>query len=245
MEYSRLSEIYDAIMSYVPYQDWVKMIAKISRHYFPKQKPTLLELGAGTGTMGAILSYEGYHYTGSDLSHQMAIEAWQKGLDFFCADSRAIPINKTFDIVLFLFDGINYLQNIEDYKKTCEEVWRVLNPEGFFFFDITTEYNSIEHFHEYYEAESFDNGAYIRTSSYDREQKLQYNDFDIFLDNSGDGCYKRFSEHHAQKLFSPEEVAAIIPLDLFSVEGIWGDFEQKPYSSSSERIHFLLKRKEV
>ena len=201
MAYHNLAQIYDLIMSYVPYQNWVMMIDDISSRYFD-HSPKLFEIGGGTGTLGSILKYQGYDYLGSDLIPEMAQVAWDKGLDYIVADCRNLPVNNKYDMALFLFDGINYLSNLDDYAQTFKEVWKTLSKDGLFFFDVTTEYNSLTNFSDYYEADSFDNGAYIRNSFYDVELKEQYNIFDIFVeDNENLGLYNRYKEKHTQHLF--------------------------------------------
>ena len=175
--------MYDEMMSYVPYQNWVDLINRIADASFTARKPSIFEIGAGTGSLGAMLSYSGYPYRGSDISEAMCVIAWQKGLDVHCADCRALPLHTQQDFVVFLFDGINYLTALEEYTKTFLEVARILRPGGLFLFDITTEYNSLHNFDDYHEAESFDEGIYIRHSYYEQEKKLQVNDFEIFVKN--------------------------------------------------------------
>ncbi len=244
MSYRNLAQIYDSIMAYVPYHNWVNMIEDIRKRYFD-HKPKIFEIGGGTGTLGSMLVYEEYNYVGSDITPEMATEAWSKGLDYIIADCRYLPLKDKYEMIIFLFDGINYLKILSDYEKTFHEVWNSLDEEGLFFFDITTEYNSIHNFSDYYEAEAFENGAYIRNSFYDKESREQYNVFDIFIESlDNEGCYRRFNEKHTQHLFSVEEVISVIPLDLFSIEGVWQDFTEIPYTEKSERVHFLLRRKE-
>ncbi len=42
----------------------------------------------------------------------MSQEAVKKNIPYFCADARLLPVKKQFDVVLFLYDGINYLQTV-------------------------------------------------------------------------------------------------------------------------------------
>lgn len=241
--YQSLAAVYDEMMSYVPYQNWVDLINRVADEYFLDTRPSIFELGAGTGTLGGMLSYLGYPYQGSDISQSMCEIAWSKGLDNLCVDSRNIPLKTQFDMVIFLFDGINYLTNLSDYTKTFLEVSRLLSTGGLFLFDITTEYNSQQNFDDYHEAESFEKGAYIRHSYYEKEKNLQVNDFEIFVESGEEGgLYHRVHEQHCQTLFGVERVLASIPEELFTVVGVWDDFTQNPANDTSERIHFLLRR---
>lgn len=242
--YGSLAELYDSLMSYVPYQNWVEMIAEIAQKYARVENPSIFELGGGTGTLGSMLTYEDFSYLGSDLSPEMCKVAWDKGLDFISCDCRNIALKEQCDIVIFCFDGINYLHSLDDYRTCFQQVHSVLQDDGLFFFDITTKNNSVTYFEDYTEAESFENGSYIRHSFFDACTDIQHNDFDIYLAVEGEtNRYKRFREEHEQKVFPVEEVERAVPKDLFAIEGIWGDFSFETYTPVSERVHFLLRKK--
>jgi len=245
MPYKNLSAIYDYMMSYVPYQNWLELINYVKAEKFDKEQLSIFELGGGTGTLGSILKFVGYDYLGSDITPGMCDSAWDKGLDFICCDCRSIPVQKKFDLVIFLFDGINYLSTLQEYTQTCQEVARVLEPGGYFLFDITTIYNSQMNFNEYVESDSYDMGAYIRTSVYDADTRTQHNSFDIFIrdDTNDDQRYIRLEEEHSQHLFEVDEIKSAIPTDLFTIEGVWNEFDPEPVKYTAERVHFLLKRK--
>lgn len=242
--YGSLAELYDSLMSYVPYQNWVEMIHEISRKYASKERPRIFELGGGTGTLGSMLTFEEYPYLGSDISPQMCRVAWDKGLDYITTDCRSISLRDSFDMVIFCFDGINYLQEKEDYKRCFKSVYTVLEEGGLFFFDVTTKNNSVTYFEDYTEAESFENGSYIRHSFFDSCTDIQHNDFDIYLKIEGEeNRFARYREEHMQKVFPVEDVERLVPRDLFTIEGIWGDFTFETYTPISERVHFLLRKK--
>lgn len=243
MPYKNLAKVYDNMMSYVPYQNWVELIDHVKNTQFDSREISVFELGGGTGTLGSILTYVGYDYVGSDITPSMCEAAWNKGLNFITADCRSIPLQKKFDLVIFLFDGINYLRSLEEYTETFREVASLLEPGGCFLFDITTVYNSQMNFDDYMEADSYDDGAYIRHSFYDSRTATQRNLFDIFAKESDSDKYIRLEEEHIQHLFSVQDITSAIPMDLFSLEATWNEFDPIPVKSTAERVHFLLKRR--
>ena len=180
MKYEALAPIYDRLMSHVEYDQWADLIGKVIGKYLPVQDPAILEVGAGTGILGEMLTSLGFCYTGSDLSLPMCKEARRRNLPVFCADARSIPIKKQFHLAIFLYDGINYLQTIQDYKILFSEVHKCLTPNGLFLFDITTETNSLRHFIDYLDFEEFGGDSLVRHSYYIKNKALQYNDFTIF-----------------------------------------------------------------
>ena len=231
-------------MSHVNYQRWVGLIETICTREFANVRPQVFEIGAGTGVLGALLREKGYRYTGSDLSIAMCKEAMKRQLPFFCADARRLPVKKQFNMILFLYDGINYLQKIEDYTRLCEQMYECLYDGGLVLFDITTETNSLSHFYNAIDGEDFGRAAYIRHSYYERGPRIQHNDFTIFFQEPKDDCcFKKVKEYHKQRIFSPREIEAAIPENLFSVKGIFDNYSFRRYNDSSERIHFLLKKK--
>jgi len=241
-KYEALAQIYDKAMAYVPYDLWFDLILKICGQNAIEKGAKILEIGGGTGTLGKKLADNGFSYLGSDISFEMTRVAKSKELDFVCADCRNLPFNTQFDLLLFLFDGINYIFEENGFTQTFEEAHRVLNKGGLFLFDITTQTNSKTNFSHYREALTGENFTYIRESYYDDKDCIQHNDFEIFLKRP-DGYYGRFRELHRQKVRKAEEIAAIIPKNLFETIGIWGNYEQKKYTQKSERVHFLLRKK--
>lgn len=241
--YSSLASVYDRLMSHVEYDEWADLINKISRRYIKKKKISIFEIGGGTGSLAKLLIHSGYNYYGSDLSPHMCREAAQKKIPFFCADCRALPLKKSFDLVIFLYDGINYLPRLDHYSILFDQVYQCLNPGGYFLFDITTETNSIRHFFEYLDFEEYSDYSMVRHSYYDEEKTLQYNDFTIFkLTDEKPDLYEKISERHIQKVLPPKLIEDAVPRNLFKIIGIWDGFSERKYSIRSERIHFLLKK---
>jgi hypothetical protein len=233
-------------MAHVDYARWFTLIKKISSRYLPEESPAILELGGGTGTLGALLAGAGFAYSGSDISLPMCREAMNKGLPFFCADCRRLPVKKGFSLIVFLYDGINYLKSLREYTALFIECFPCLNHGGCLLFDITTETNSRNNFIDFIDAEDFGDASYIRHSFYDFNHSTQHNDFTIYaLDTQAPPRSSKFRESHAQKIFSAQEILDAVPGDKFSVAGVWDGFSFNPWTDDSERIHFLLRKKDV
>ena len=244
MMYTALAPLYDRIMSHVNYTRWLELIQKIIARYYAHINPSILEIGGGTGTLAAMLLKKGFMYCGSDYSFAMCRQARKKGVPFFCADAKKIPVKTCFSLIIFLYDGINYLHSLDEYRRLFNEVYPRLYRDGYFLFDITTEANSKNNFLDMTDAEDFGELSYLRHSYYDRKTKIQYNDFTIYTKSSKTGAlYERYSEIHDQKIFSVDEIVSVIPTDLFSVAGIWDDFSLQKYTAGSERVHYLLQKR--
>lgn len=243
MTYSALAPIYDRVMSHVRYTEWLTLIRKIIGRYAQSPRPTIFEIGAGTGVLGTLLKRSGYTYSGSDLSYDMCHVARSRGLTNFCADGRALPIRKTFDMVLFLYDGINYLESEKDYRQLFKSAGTLLKTGGLFLFDITTLANSRRYFADFYDSEDLGDSHYSRRSYFDESCGIQHNDFSIFHHDSSDpGKFVEFEEHHRQWVHGTGTIRGWIPTNLFTVVGIWNGYTFKPCTMQSTRIHFLLQK---
>jgi SAM-dependent methyltransferase len=241
--YDALAPIYDRIMSHVDYDAWARLIDRIVRKYIRVRNPSILELGGGTGVLSSLLIQRGFRYVGSDLSFSMCAIARRRNVPIVCADARAVPVKRKFDLVCFLYDGINYLRTLEEYALLFSQARECLSPGSFLLFDITTETNSLNHFRNHLEHEDWDDYAYVRRSYFIKENAEQRNDFTIFRRLSPDApLYEKKTECHCQKVFGADAVARAVPASLFTIEGMWDGFSFRRGGSYSERIHFLLKR---
>ncbi len=246
MLYSSLAAIYDRVMAHVDYEEWVMLLLRAVEKHGARSGRRVFEIGGGTGMLGALLEHEGFAYHGSDRSAAMCREALRRGVPSVCTDGRALPVRGPFDIVLFLYDGINYLATAADYRELFAQVRRVLAPGGLFLFDITTEANSRRYFQDTFDTEDYGDAAYIRHSYFDQIAKIQHNDFVIFMREPGAaGLFRRSDERHAQRVFPAATIRSWVPAELFDVAGVWDGYSMRPCSRSSERVHFLLKARET
>jgi SAM-dependent methyltransferase len=244
MQYEALAPIYDRLMYHVEYDEWIELIEKVLSRYGSVNDPKILEIGAGTGVVGSLLKGMRYRYTASDLSIGMCRVAKRlRNVPVCAADARHLPFRQCFDMALFLYDGINYMLTLDEYRKLFASVCDVLLPGGLFLFDITTRENSMRHFVHYVDFEDYGDVSYVRKSYYDEARLIQHNDFTIYrLSDDRPPYYEKFVETHVQKIFFVPEIEKAVPKKLFEVLGIWDGFLFKKYSEKSLRIHFLLRK---
>jgi len=103
-----------------------------------KAGTSVLDLGVGGGRTTAYLSKVASRYVGVDYSDAMVQTCRTKfpDLDFRLADASDLSAfeDASFDAVVFSFNGLDSV--IPNEKRSCclRECWRVLRPEGVFFF---------------------------------------------------------------------------------------------------------------
>ncbi len=241
--YQGLAPIYDFVMRHVDYQGWVDYLEQIVSRLKPPGRRTL-ELACGTGNLTLELARRGYKVVGTDISEPMLEVARQKAnltdvpLSFRQMDMRHIDIAGHFDIVLCLYDSINYLMEKQDIEKTFRDVHSVLSPGGIFVFDICTEANSLRYFRDRTEREKGKGVSYWRHSYYLRPTRTQITEFRIRFDHQ----HKVFTELHRQRIYSLDEILQIVNHSALACVGFYDDRSFRPGSEDSDRIHFVLQK---
>ena len=239
--YDALAAGYDVVMEYVDYEMWASYAHTLIEHHHPKAK-SILELGCGTGSLALDLQPLGpYRYHGTDGSAAMIrvaeakAELYGADVTFSVADFTSFKTDRPVDVVLLVYDGLNYLLDPSDVRRLMERAHAALAPGGLFVFDQSTPANSEnneEYFQDEGEAEGF---VYTRTSRYDRATRLHTTVFDIDIEGTA------FHEEHVQRAYEMEEITLLIP-EGFTIAGAYDGFDEKPATADSERVHWVLRK---
>jgi len=241
--YSTLADFYDLMMNHVDYSKWAAYIRKaLKLEGIPDGK--VLELAAGTGTFACHFS-KSKNMIITDSSYSMLKKAQAKkilkSIPKIICDARAISFKKHFQVVLGLYDSMNYLLSRTELKVAFCEVWRVLLQGGVFIFDLTTGYNSKIFFsnNDYHE-ENF-NKFYRRKSTYDVKLKIQKNE--IWFKEKRPGHLPLMGhEIHQQKIYEIAEITSLLGQVGLNVLGVWDGFTFRKADDKSLRIHIMAQK---
>lgn len=100
----------------------------------------ILDLGCGPGLYAKRLSEIGYNVTGVDLSKRSILYA--KEMDhttkYICQDYLTLDDTATYDAILLIYCDYAALTKPER-EKLLAKVYRMLNPNGLFIFDVFTD----------------------------------------------------------------------------------------------------------
>lgn len=248
-EYSKLAEIYDHIMENVDYEVWADFIDEIIQVHHPDPQ-SIMELACGTGSLALSLDeLMCYEIMGTDKSSAMIVKAQEKNsrqkasVTFREMDFLDINLDEKFDIIVSIFDSVNYLHKSRSIKKLLSEVKKVMDRNSLFIFDFTTPQNSIQAI-EYLDNEegtTANNFYFFRKSSYDAEQQIHYNDFEIKkLAEDRKTVLDHYHEQHRQRIYTLNQMLDIIKDTDFRVVAKYEDFDLIDASDDSLRITMVL-----
>jgi SAM-dependent methyltransferase len=244
--YSALAEIYDQVMDHVDYGHWANYVYKLAALHGAEPR-TVLEVSCGTGALSRELSLRKIRVLACDVSLAMVQKATRRGqgkarnVTYWCSDMRRIGLRIPADLVLSLYDSMNYLIQDVDWVQALLQMHEQLRPGGLFIFDISTLRNSIETFADYQHEENFSLGYYRRESYFDATTSLQYNHFDIILHQKPDALY---TEVHKQRIRPLNEVVQLIAQTPFKFLANYADFTLRPGSEKADRVHFVLQKED-
>lgn len=243
--YSALAVGYDLVMEHVEYDVWAAYVHQLLEQH-GDAITTVLELGCGTGSFALQMQPRGdYEYIGTDRSPQMIrvaqIKAEKAGIDirFEQLDFTAFDVSRPVDAVILLYDGLNYLLEIEQVGSMMASAYEALRPGGLFCFDQSTPSNSVRHGEDFEDAGEVDGFAYVRHSHYDSETRLHTTTFDITIDE------QHYHEEHVQRAYTIDEIRTLVEEVGFDALAAYDNFSFDPAEPSSERVHWVVQRPET
>jgi SAM-dependent methyltransferase len=135
--YEIFGRFYDAVMG--DRSKAAECLSELIREAKPNAR-NVLELGCGTGSMLKHLQ-DSYQVSGLDISSTMLSIARKKvsRAKLFRQDMVNFEINERFDVIFCVFDSINHVRRLSDWKKVFVRVRRHLSAGGCFIFDINTQ----------------------------------------------------------------------------------------------------------
>jgi|SRR5699024_4873582 len=247
--YTKLANIYDAVMSDVDYDLWADYIDALMLKHHPEPQ-RVMELACGTGSLALSLDeLECYDISGTDRSPQMIARARQKNearmckVDFSVMNFLDISTRKTYDVVLCIFDSINYLHSPKQILTFLEECKKLLTPQSLLIFDFTTPANSVEaitYLHNE-RGTTENNFRFHRSSTYNKEQHIHNNRFLIQqLSADGQTVEAEYIENHEQKIYTLDQILDIIDQTEYQLITKYDGFEFEEADSESLRITMVL-----
>jgi SAM-dependent methyltransferase len=245
--YDALAEGYDAVMAHVDYDRWAAYLHMLIRRHADAPE-RVLELGGGTGSLAVRLQPLGdYDYLLTDGSEAMLDRARRKvaGADrpIRCAQAEftaftpaSIGLDPLADAAVCVYDGLNYLLDVDALAAFFERVHDALRPGGIAVVDQSTPANSEERNDDFVDEGSRDDFSYVRESHYDPDTRRHETIFTLTVDG------QHRTERHVQRAYARTEVLTLIDASPLSVEAAYDAFTTDPAHDESYRVHWVLRR---
>lgn len=209
--YSFFAEFYDRFMVHVDYQSWITMIFTWLKHFLPDDPEKVLEMACGTANISEQLVFRGLEVDACDASPFMLYEASQKCFKprlFLAFLQDKLPFENRYDLILCLFDSINYLQETQQIASCFHSAAGALKPGGVFVFDISTINNSRENFFDYTQQHRFKDAQILHHASFDELNLRQRSSLTLFRKKAF--TYTMSEEHHCQRVYRHTEMMSLI-----------------------------------
>ena len=203
--FTRLADVYDAIMADVEYDDWIDFILReASARGFAGGR--LLDLGCGTGNATGPAWARGHLVDGLDASAAMIEVARRKhpASDFYVADVREFALPRRYALAYSVFDSLNNLLDDAGFLAMARCVRAHLQPGGWFVFDANTT-EGLRSLWEDGRAEGWADDVYYRwIHRYDEERGLAT--VEAFCrDRIGE-----FTEVHQERPYDPADLRRLL-----------------------------------
>lgn len=236
--YERFAEVYDALMTDVPYEAYIKIITS----YAPaKDYPRVLDIGCGTGTMLELLAQKGYDVAGIDLSEEMLAIANERlnavgyQVPLFAMSMSELDGFDKIDLAIIPIDSINYLRTEDEVIETFRRIYESLRNGGQLIFD----FHSLSYIENYLEGSPFtyDDGE-LTYIWHTEEGEVPYSVYHqiTFFTVTENGLYERFDEEHFQRTYPIEFYKELLESIGFQLISVTADFTNDSPNPESNRI---------
>lgn len=149
MIYDAFSEYYDMLITPVDYEARAKYFDALARRYVKlTEKPLLLDLGCGTGSLSIEMQRLGYDVIAVDASAGMLSKAGMKcagsGILFLRQKFWNLDLYGTVEVAVCALDCLNHISSAALLRKTFERLALFVAPGGVLLFDVNTPYKHRE-----------------------------------------------------------------------------------------------------
>jgi len=241
-EFEGVAAHYDHLMRLVPYRGWVDYIESILQRW--KVSPSrVLDLACGTGRVGSEMRRRGYDAVGADLSEPMVHECRKQDppLPGIVSDARSLAFaDGSFDLIVCLYDSLNYILELEGLASAIAEAYRVLRPGGLFIFDLnTTRALSTDMFSQT-DLSGRDPLRYDWHAHWDCKTKIcRVEMWFGYRDETGE---REFVETHYQRAYTFQEVTGSLKNVGFRRYKTYDAYRFSPLTPWSDRAFYVAQR---
>lgn len=219
--YTSFAMLYDQYMAHVGYDGWVHFVLHRFNRMRGRSPARIHELACGTANIATRLVKKGLQVDASDRSAAMLRRASTKPFapGLFRRDMLDPMPPGHYDLVLALFDSVNYIRSDSQFTEMLDHVAESLTDDGIFIFDITTIKNCRDSFDGFINVEEYDNCFFVHGSELDQNEEMQTTHLTFFLRTGR--MYERRDEFHRQRIYRTEHLIDLIRQSRLELSGIY------------------------
>lgn len=178
-----------------------------------------------------------------DISIDMLSIAAQKTnqVNWLEGDMTDFDLNKNFSLITIFCDSLNYLFNKDEVAKTFDNVYRHLENDGVFLFDVHTRFKMETLFNNQNYIDE-DENTFLAWEAIRGEEPLSVYHELSFFKAKDDGLYYRFNESHYQRTFDESEYIQLLKQSGFHSIETFLDFDFNNHDKNGERLFFIVKK---
>jgi len=205
----------------------------------------VLELACGTGRITIPIAERGFSVVGLDITESMLTHARHKAakkkldIELINADCRHFLLGRKFNVILFPFNSIGHLLDMESIEACFARVQEHLAGRGRFIFDffnpnlsiLTRDATKRYPVLEYPDPDGQGTVVITEDNVYDRAAQINRIMWYYKYPNQG----KEIIEELNMRIFFPQELDALLKYNGLSIEAKYGDYEENPFTPESHK----------
>ncbi len=243
--FTAVAPYYDELMCAVPYRSWVDYVESVlqrERH----QPRDVLDLCCGTGKVGAEMARRGYNVVGVDLAEGMVRCCCRRdpSLPAAVMDATKPGLRPgSFDLVVSLYDSLNYIIDPKGLQACFTGVARALRPGGLLIFDLNTARALRIGLFTQTNASSREPLVYRWQSHWDEARRLCR--VDMHFTWRGPGERVQFSETHYERAYEEGEILSMLAAAGMETLHIYDAYSFRRPGSFANRVFYVARRLKV
>jgi SAM-dependent methyltransferase len=147
----------------------------------------------------------------------------------------------TFAAAISCFDTVNYLARPGQLIEVFRQVGQCLLPGGLFIFDTNTRYKLEKFFGHYHSGDDFEDFSYVWRNNYSAADHTCYINLTFFV-RDADGRYERFTERHAERWFTQEELTMALTAGNMQLIQVSDAYSDNPVKDDATRTTWVAER---